>query len=147
MFKKIFNWFFKIAWPVILKFLIKYSDEIVMFIFDFIKEKMDEKHKMQQEEEMKKAQENYEMAKKETNPDLKKQYVEVAIKYQDSANSHEQKMKAWNEYLDSLKEEVMKEVKQNTSRLKAEDIFKTSKEDNFELKNKSSYLQLGTSEK
>lgn len=142
MFKKIMEWFLKKAWPVILRFLIKYSDEIVDFIFKTIKEKMNHKRKKEQTEYMAMAQDDLEKAKRAADPEIKSQYYDNAVISQEKANSFDEKMKLLNEYLDSLKKEVKEEIMQKTSKLKAEDIFETEKEEIFGLKEKQSYLQI-----
>lgn len=147
MFKKIKVWFLQKAWPVILKFLIKYEDEIVEFIFKTINEKMDQKRKKQQAEYMSNARDDLEKAKEATDPNIKRQYYDSAVISQGKANSFDEKMKIFNEYLDSLKKEVKEEISQKTSNLKAEDIFETEKEDKFDLKEKTSYLQIEAPDK
>lgn len=142
MFKKIIEWFVKMAWPVILKFLIKYSDEIIEFIFKTIIVKMNQKRQKQQTEQMAEAEKKFKMAKEEIDPELKKQYYDDAVKQHEQASSFEEKMNVWNDYLNSIKEEIKEEILQNTKDLKAEDIFETGKKDKFDLKDKSSYLQI-----
>lgn len=145
MIKIILNWFIDKAWPVILKLLAKYSQEILEFIFirifDFIKNWIEGMGKEKEE----KAYQSYEKAQATVDPEEKKKYMHEAEFYKKEAESYEEKLKDLEIKFETLKTQMEKEVANKTQNLQAEDLFETNSKssvDTLLLKQNSSILML-----
>lgn len=145
MFKIILKWFIDKAWPVILKLLAKYSQEILEFIFirifNFIKNWIEGMGKEKEE----KAYQSYEKAQATVDPEEKKKYMHEAEFYKKEAESFGEKLKDLEIKFETLKTQMEKEVATRTQNLKAEDLFETNSKssvDTLLLKQNNSILML-----
>ncbi|KRG13933.1 hypothetical protein ACA30_13480 [Virgibacillus soli] len=141
--KKIIEWFLKKAFPVILKLLIVYSEDIVRNLIKVI-------FKFMSEREKKKAQENFHIAKsmldeaeKASTVEERNRFLFEAEFYKRQAESATKEIQELAKEFAIIEEKTVKLVKESTSKMKAEDLFELNKADeSIELKEKKNYIQV-----
>lgn len=146
MWKVIVKFFLEKIWPEILKLLVKYGKELAEFIFakafEFIKNWISNLAN----EKAKQAEDAYSKAKNSSDPDEKKKYEQEAEFYKREVESYASKMEDLERQFNEFKQSVQKDVVNKTKDLKAEDLFKTNKED-FSFNSSNNILRLEDSSK
>jgi hypothetical protein len=145
MWKILIKWFMEKAWPVILKLLVKYSKELLEFIFikifDFIKSWVEGLGKEKEE----KAYQSYKKAQATADPEEKKKYMHEAEFYKKEAESYSKKLEDLEIKFEALKKQMEQEVATKTQNLKAEDLFETNSKSSMDtllLKQNNNILML-----
>ncbi|UOE53431.1 hypothetical protein [Cytobacillus oceanisediminis] len=144
--KVIVKFFMEKIWPEIQKLLVKYGKELAELIFakafEFIKNWFSNLGK----EKAKQAEEAYSKAESSSDPDEKKKYAQEAEFYKREDESYARKMEDLERQFNEFKQSVQNDVENKTKDLKAEDLFKTNKED-FSFNWSSNILRLEDSSK
>lgn len=143
MFQKILAWFIQKAWPVILKFLISYADEIVKLVFAIMSKTYNEKEREKARVIFDRAHEFHEKAQTANTEEERKELQFKAEFFKQQAESYADDILKMAEFFEDVTNKTSELIKEKTSKLEVNDLFETKDdEEEFKLKPQTSYLNL-----
>ena len=141
MFRKILIWFVQKAWPVILKFIVKYGEEIIAFIITIVTKQYNERQKQKARESYEKAVQFHQQAQQATTDEERRENEFKSNFFKEQAEECAEDIKKMAEIFENITKKTKDMVNEKTREFRAEDIFKIN-ENEFEFKENKSYLKL-----
>lgn len=142
MWKNILQWFIGKAWPVILDFIKKYQGQIMQLIFKWIEDILLKRRESTKQEFQTKANEADQKARDSADKESKVKYQTQADTYREVINALEIQNKKLQDEIKEIKIKIKKEMEENTSALRVEDLFNTNKKGEITVKENDNYIQL-----
>ncbi|MDF0728681.1 hypothetical protein PY093_18815 [Cytobacillus sp. S13-E01] len=139
MFQKILIWFVQKAWPIILKFLIRYGEEIIAIIVTLLTKQYNERQTQKAKENYEKATEYHNHARSSSTDEERKEYEFKSDFFKQQAEECANDIKKMAEIFENATKKTTEFVREKTKEFKAEDIFKIE-ENEFEVKPNNNYL-------
>lgn len=137
---KIYEWFIKKAFPVILKLLISYGEEIVRGLLKLVFNHMAEREKKKAEEHLQSAKESILKAENAETEEAKNNYMFEYDFYKNQAELKSKEITELAKDFASFEEKTVKMVSEATSKMKAEDLFNLNKKtQSIELNSNKNY--------
>lgn len=144
---KIIEWFVKKAFPVILKLLISYSEEIVRGLVKLIFNSMAEREKKKAEDHLKSAKESLVKAETAETEEVKNNYMFEYEFYKNQADLKSKEIAELAKDFASFEQKTVKIVSEATAKMKAEDLFSLNKKtQSIELNSKNNYTGIASAE-
>ncbi|MEK5442528.1 hypothetical protein [Fredinandcohnia sp. FSL W7-1320] len=141
MFRKILIWFVQKAWPVILKFIVKYGEEIIAIIITIVTKQYNERQKQKARENYEKAAQFHQQAQQATSDEERRENEFKSDFFKEQAEECAEDIKKMAEIFENITKKTKDLVNEKTKEFRAEDIFKINEKE-FEFKENKTYLKL-----
>jgi len=102
MFRKILIWFVQKAWPVILKFIVKYGEEIIAFIITIVTKQYNERQKQKARESYEKAVQFHQQAQQATTDEERRENEFKSNFFKEQAEECAEDIKKMAEIFESI---------------------------------------------
>ena len=140
---KFIEWFIKKAFPVILKLLMAYSEEIVRSLIKIIYKYMSDRKKDEAKENINIVKENLKKADNASTDEERKAFTIEAEFYKRLAEANVKEIQDLAKEFAEIEEKTVRLVVENTAKLKVENLFELNKKnEGIELKEEVSYLDI-----
>lgn len=124
---KVYEWFIRKAFPVILKLLVEYSEEIVRGLIKVIFNYMAEREKKKAEEHVENAKESYAKAEKAETESEKSNHLFEYEFYKKQADLKSKEIQDLAKDFANIEQKTVELVAKATSEMSAEDLFELNK--------------------